>query len=247
MPEPTESPSPTNQDRLTEIRRLLTEATHRLLGDTITVSDEDWRGPSRLPDWTRGHVATHVARQAEALSRLATWARTGERQPMYGSDDERNAQIEAGSGRTGLDLQIDLDTTAGGLDEAFDAVDAAAAWDAVVELRGGTEVVARLLPLARLGEVVLHHVDLDIGYDISDVDPDTAGWLLEYVGWRLGGRDGFPPLELRVDGGSATPVGPASDSPTEVRGSATALLGWLTGRSGAEGVEGADGMTLPPF
>jgi len=29
-----------------------------LLGDTILVSDEEWRAPSRLPDWTRGHVAT---------------------------------------------------------------------------------------------------------------------------------------------------------------------------------------------
>jgi maleylpyruvate isomerase len=166
---------------------------------------------------------------------------------MYRSDDERNEQIEGGSARTGLDLQIDLDTTAGSLDEAFDALETADAWDAVVELRGGTEVPARLLPLARLGEVVLHHVDLDIGYDISDVDPDTAGWLLEYVGWRLAGRDGFPPLELRIDGGSATRVGPPSDSATEVRGSSPALLGWLTGRTGADSIQGADGLTLPRF
>ncbi|GAA3606794.1 maleylpyruvate isomerase family mycothiol-dependent enzyme [Microlunatus ginsengisoli] len=236
-----------SQDRLTEVRHLLTEATHRLLGDTIAVGDEDWPAPSRLPGWSRGHVATHIARQAEALSRLANWARTGQRQAMYSSDDERNAQIDAGSGRSGLELQIDLDTTAGRLAEDFESLDAADAWDAVVELRGGTEVPARMLPLARLGEVVLHHIDLDIGYDIDAVDPATAGWLLEYTAFRLGGRDGFPSLELRVTGGPASRVGPPSDEPQVISGTAAALLGWLTGRSGPDRVEGAEGLSLPPL
>jgi maleylpyruvate isomerase len=47
--------------QLETLRGLVTTATQRLLGDTIAVSDEDWRGPSRLPDWSRGHVATHIA------------------------------------------------------------------------------------------------------------------------------------------------------------------------------------------
>ncbi|MGH3331970.1 MAG: maleylpyruvate isomerase N-terminal domain-containing protein, partial [Nocardioidaceae bacterium] len=45
----------------------------------------DLRGPSRLPDWTRGHVVTHVARNAEGLVRLLAWARTGIETPMYPS------------------------------------------------------------------------------------------------------------------------------------------------------------------
>ena len=86
---------------------------------------------------------------------------------MYASPEQRAAEIEAGAGRTGLELQIDLDTSAGRLDQAFEALDEADAWDAVVELRGGLQVPARLLPLARLLEVVIHHVDLDIGYEID--------------------------------------------------------------------------------
>ena len=42
--------------QLETLRHLVSTATQRLLGDTILVTDEQWRAPSRLPDWTRGHV-----------------------------------------------------------------------------------------------------------------------------------------------------------------------------------------------
>ncbi len=149
-------------NQLETLRGLVNGATHRLLGDTIAVSDEDWRAASRLPGWSRGHVASHIARQADGMVRLTEWARTGERHDMYASAEQRETDIAAGSDRTGLELQIDLDTSAGRLDQAFDGLDEQA-WDTIVELRGGTKVPARLLPLSRLLEVVVHHVDLDIG------------------------------------------------------------------------------------
>src|SRR3954464_6284017 len=185
---------------------LVTVATQRLLGDTISVSDEDWRGPSRLPGWSRGHVATHIARQADGLVRLTEWARSGTRTDMYGSPGQREDEIEAGALRAGLGLQVDLDTSAQQLEEAFAAVHEAGAWDALVELRGGLQVPARLLPLARLLEVTLHHVDLDLGYGVPDIDSPTADWLLEWCGFRLPRRDDFPRLEA---GAPAAPVNPA--------------------------------------
>ena len=60
---------------------------------------DDLREPSRLPGWTRGHVVTHVARNAEGLCRLLRWARTGIETPMYPSIQARDAAIEAGAGR----------------------------------------------------------------------------------------------------------------------------------------------------
>src|ERR1041385_6710494 len=60
---------------------------------------DDLTGPSRLPGWTRGHVVTHVARNAEALTRLLAWARTGIEPPMYPSAQARDADIEAGAAR----------------------------------------------------------------------------------------------------------------------------------------------------
>ncbi|MFZ0215410.1 MAG: maleylpyruvate isomerase N-terminal domain-containing protein, partial [Candidatus Dormiibacterota bacterium] len=51
--------------------------------------------PTALPGWTRGHLLTHLARQAEGFGRLLAWARTGVRTPMYESWERRNADIAA--------------------------------------------------------------------------------------------------------------------------------------------------------
>lgn len=232
--------------QLERLRGLVTAATQSLLGDTISVSDEDWRAPSRLPGWSRGHVATHIARQADAIVRLTEWARTGERQEMYASAEQREADIEAGAGRGGLDLQIDLDTSAGRLDEALDAVDEAGAWDTVVELRGGTRVPARLLPLARLLEVAVHHADLDIGFEIDQIENSTAEWLLEWCAFRLQNRDEFPRLDLTSESGFTLSVGNAG-APIAIRGTSASLLGWLMSRVDRSAVHGDDGLQLPEF
>ena len=232
--------------QLETLRGLVRTATQRLLGDTILVTDDQWRAPSRLPEWTRGHVATHIARHADAIGRLAQWARTGERQNMYASPEHRVSEIEAGAGRSGLDLQIDLDTSAGGLSAAFDELDAAGAWDAVVEMRGGLQLPARLLPLPRLLEVVIHHVDLDIGYEITDIDTQTAEWLLEWCAFRLQNRDDFPELQLTSDSGLTLTLGSVGE-PIAVTGSSANLLGWLMSRTDTSAVTGGSGLRLPAF
>lgn len=232
--------------QLETLRELVRTATQRLLGDTILVTEQQWRAPSRLPDWTRGHVATHIARQADALCRLTQWARTGDRHDMYPSPEHRSHEIEAGAGRSGLELQIDLDSSAGRLSSAFEELDAANAWDAVVEMRGGLQVPARLLPLSRLLEVVIHHVDLDIGYEITDIDNQTAEWLLEWCAFRLRNREDFPKLQLTSDSGVTTAVGSLGE-PIVVSGSSANLIGWLLGRTDASAISGGDALRLPPF
>ena len=242
----TEPETGTADAQLAEALDLMRRATARLLGNTIAVSDDDWRAPSRLPGWSRGHVATHVARQADALIRLCRWARTGDRELMYASSQVRDIEIEAGAGRSGLDLQIDLDTTSGRLVDAFDEMDAAGAWDAQVEMRGGLQVVSRLLPLARLTEVELHHVDLDVGYGMDDVDETTAAWLLEWSAFRLRQRDEFPRVELTSSSGLAITIGSSGEG-RRVYGSNARLLGWLTSRLDPSQVEGSGTLRLPPF
>lgn len=232
--------------QLDKLRGLVTAATQRLLGDTIDVTDEDWRRPSALPDWSRAHVATHIARQADALTRLTTWASTGERHEMYSSPEARESDIQAGADRTGLDIQIDLDTSASRLERGIDEVAEVHAWDHEVEMRGGLRVPARLLPLARLLEVVIHHVDLDIGFQVADIDGQTAEWLLEWSAFRLRHRDEFPKLELHADSGFTTVIG-NSGKPIMISGTSAELLGWLTKRLPASAVTGDDGLLLPDF
>ena len=169
---------------------------------------------------------------------------------MYASPQVREDEIEDGADRSGLELQVDLDTSAGRLAEGFASLDEAVdahhpdAWDVEVELRGGQRAVARLLPLARLTEVVLHHVDLDAGFEVADIDDETAEWLLEWSAYRLGARDEFPRLELVSDTGFHTTLGSSGDV-RRITGSSPALLGWLTGRAAPDTVRGSDGLVVP--
>ena len=248
---PVSEPSP--DARLGELRTLLTAATQRLLGSTIVVTEEQWAAPSRLPGWSRAHVATHVARQADGFVRLVEGATSGVRRSMYSSPEARNAEIEDGAGRSGLELQTDLDTSAERLAEAFEGLDRVQAdeprggstgWSASVELRGGLVVPARLLPLGRLFEVELHHVDLDAGLDIEQIEPEVAEWLMEWIAFRARARDEFPRVELHADSGFSTTVGQVGDG-LVVHGPAPALVGWLTNRLDPDQVRGTRGLRLP--
>ena len=234
------------------LRDLLTTATQRLLGSTIVVTDAQWAGPSRLPGWSRGHLATHVARQADGIARLVEGATTGVPQPMYASPEAREAEIEDGAGRTGLELQTDLDTSAERLTEAFERLDGieapdpavVAGWSAAVEMRGGLVVPARLMPLGRLFEVEIHHVDLDIGYEVEQIEPESAEWLIEWIAFRARARDEFPRVELHTESGFSTTVGQVGPG-LVVQGPAPALVGWLTNRLEPDAVPGTRGLRLP--
>ena len=57
------------------------------------------RAPSLCEGWTRAHVVTHIARNADALSNLVHWATTGEPTPMYASPESRDADIAEGARR----------------------------------------------------------------------------------------------------------------------------------------------------
>jgi 2-keto-4-pentenoate hydratase/2-oxohepta-3-ene-1,7-dioic acid hydratase in catechol pathway len=46
------------------------------------LSDEDLDLATALGGWTRQHLLAHVGYNAQALRRLASWARTGKRSPM---------------------------------------------------------------------------------------------------------------------------------------------------------------------
>jgi maleylpyruvate isomerase len=100
---------------------LLRSATADLVHSIGGLSDADVRAPSRLPGWTRGHVLTHLARNADGGTRLLTWARTGIPGYEYESLAARAAEIEQGADRPAAVLAADVRGSA-------DALFAAAWW-----------------------------------------------------------------------------------------------------------------------
>jgi len=213
---------------LAQVRVQRQEATQSLLGDTIAITDEQWNMPCLLPGWTRAHVATHIARNADAFVRVMDQLRHGHPTSMYDSDDTRNEAIERGSERSALDLQVDLDSSAGHL-HANLAELMTMPPDKLVRLSPTLTVRLDRLPIARLNELVLHHIDLDIGYTYKQIDPKVAAWLLAFNAQRIGRTSAHQAIRIASDSGVTAVIG-GSGKATVVRGADNYLLAWITGR-----------------
>lgn len=204
--------------------------------------DDALRAPSALPGWSRAHVVAHVARNAEALTRLATWARTGVETPMYADREQRAAEIESSARAPAETLRAELTRTARALDAAVAALDDES-WRAPVRSALGRAIPAAEVPWMRIREVWLHAVDLDAGAALTDLPPEVVDALLDDVTGTLSARDGCPAARLAPtdrertwtlgqDSDSDAGAGAGSDSgAVEVRGEAAYVMGWLVGRS----------------
>lgn len=230
---------------LAALRQGNLEANQALLGNTISIPDQAWQQLSALPGWTRAHVATHLARGAEALRGVIRAVVQGTPTALYDSEAERFEAIERGSERDALELQIDLDTTASRLAQEMallDDLDPAMP----IELDAGRLVRLDLLPLARLNEIILHHLDLCWDYDIGKVEPQVAEWLLAWNAYWIAEREGYPPIELIADSGFQARIGSAAP-PARISGPDNVMLGWLTGRLPEEEVREAGLPVLPSY
>lgn len=226
------------------------EATERLLVSVSKLDDAAVGEPSLLPGWTRGHVLAHLARNADALVNLLTWARTDVRTPMYASAETREADIERDADRPLAAHLEDLRESAARFDAATDALpQARRAFE--IEMRNGVVERADRLPLRRLAEVELHHVDLGVGHTLDQLSPDFVGSELAFLATvKFAGHPDLPALELRADDGRHWRTGRAAAAagsgaaPVVVSGSATALVGWLTGRGDSTALD-SHGSALP--
>jgi 2,3-dihydroxybenzoate-AMP ligase len=220
-----------------------TEFVLRLVG---ALPDDALREPSALPGWTRAHVVAHLARNAEALTRLATWARTGVETPMYPSREARAADIERSAQASDRTLRDELVATAEDLDAAFAALDGTT-WHNTVRSALGRPLPAVEVPWMRIREVWLHAVDLDAGAGLSDLPPEVVDALLDDATGTLSAKDSCPAAVLRpTDREGTWSLGPTADA-VELTGTAADLLGWLIGRTDGDGVTASDGkVPVPP-
>ncbi|WP_067648343.1 maleylpyruvate isomerase family mycothiol-dependent enzyme [Nocardia harenae] len=213
-------------------------ATERFLASARGLTDPDLAAPSLLPGWTRGHLLTHVARNADSLVNLLTWARTGIETPQYPNPSARDADIAAGAARPIAEQYPDNETAAARWAEAAAGVPSAA-WATLVRNRQGREFAATAIGWMRLQEVEIHHVDLAAGYTAADWPADFVARLLPEVvaahGMNAGDR---PAFEVKADDtGFGATIGAGAPG-TVVTGPAHALLAWLIGR-GRDGLTGA--------
>ncbi|PRH77889.1 hypothetical protein C6N75_17865 [Streptomyces solincola] len=228
----------------TEALGPIAEATDRLVSTVRKLSDEQVGDATLVPPWTRGHVITHVARAGDSLCRLLTWAQTGVETPQYPSMQARAAEIEAGAGRPVAELLTDV---AAGADRFAAAVRALspAAWRTEVRMRTGESRTPATLVPTRLRELEVHHVDLAAGYTFADVPQAAARWIIDDIVEALRRRESTDPLHIEAtDTGLVRKLGTGG---TLVTGTQADLLGWLTGRTGGDGLSSSPaGAPVPP-
>jgi maleylpyruvate isomerase len=225
----------------------LAASTDRVLATATGMNDAQAREPSLLPGWTRGHVLSHIARNADGLGNLLRWARTGTQTPMYASADSRSADIEAGAGRPAADLAADVrESAAGFAAEAAGVPDDA--WAVQVSMLKGPPFPALGVLDRRLSEVEIHHVDLAAGYTPDDWPEDFVSDALPRVAGSFAGRADAPRCRF---GGEETKNldriawEQAGPPPVIIHGQPAVLLAWLLGRDDGGRLALATGDALP--
>jgi maleylpyruvate isomerase len=200
-------------------------AHQRLLADldaaTAHAGGFDTGAPSALPEWTRGHVLTHLARNADSLVRLVEAAIGGEVAEQYpGGAAERDAAIEAGARRPSQTIVDDVRRSIWRLETAW-AQCTSAGWAGTGSTVRGSVAVADI-PFRRWREVEVHHVDLAIGRTFDDWSPEYVRreLRLQEMAWRASRPIGLGTLPAR-----------ALELPPTHR------LAWLIGRVRIEGLD----------
>lgn len=176
------------------------------MADLITGADDSVaRRPSLLPDWTVGHVLTHLARNAATMCRRVEGAMRGEVVEQYvGGAAGRVAEIEAGAARDARQIIDDAVQCAVRVDQLFADLPHDCWARPVKTVRGGEHPVA-VLPYRRWREVEIHLVDLGMGFTSNDWPPELVDRMLpnlvtglpdradsrELAAWLLG--RGSPP------------------------------------------------------
>lgn len=218
------------------------EGTRLLLDAVDGLSDDELDRPTALAGWTRRHLLSHVGYNAQALRRLASWARTGKRSPMYGSAEQRAAEIAQGASWGAARLRAFVHDTARALADDLAALDDEA-WQREVVTAQGRTVRATEIVWMRTREVAVHSVDLDTGISFDDLPADLCAALVGDVAALRSKRADGPALGLTSTSGDAWQVA-GEGRPTQVRADACALARWLTGR-GADGLLTDEGRPVP--
>lgn len=190
-----------------------------MLDELLEEGRLDAAAPSLLPGWTVGHVLTHLARNADSMTRALETSERDEVVERYpGGGDGRNAGIEAGHARGAVDQVADVHGSIVRLDAALAGH---SRWDGRTIESSGRVITVDALPIMRWCEVEVHRADLGLGYGFDDWPSELVrtelAWLeMQWRARRPMGLTGLPNAALAV--------------PDRQR------LAWLLGRADVEGL-----------
>ena len=143
-------------------------AHQRLLASLENLTDAQCRQDSLLPNWSRGHVLTHLARNADSHVHLFQSAVRGEVGNQYPSIEKRNTDIESGSSRNANEIVVDLRVSIYGLEAAWASANEKV-WSGQGRGLSGNVIEMFSIVFMRWREVELHHADLNIGLNYDDM------------------------------------------------------------------------------
>lgn len=199
----------------------------RLLVDAdAALEDGSIVGASLLPGWTRAHVLTHLARNADSWARAFEAASRGEVCDRYpGGVEGRERDIEEGARREPARIVADVRASIYRLEGAWAAADASTWAGATRNNSGALERLGDAVFL-RWREVVVHHADLGLGYGVDDWPQLWVRLELDrqLMTWRATRPMGMGSLPASVGG--------APD---------TAKVAWFLGRLAIDGAPAGDG------
>jgi maleylpyruvate isomerase len=149
-----------------------------LLADIDGLTDDEARGPCALPDWSVGHLLTHLARNADSVVRRLEGAARGEVLDQYaGGLTGRAAAIEAGARRPAAELVDDVASSAAAVERVMAALPLSA-WDGRSRTGRGVEESSRDAVFSRWREVAVHRGDLGLHPGPVPLPPDLVeAWL----------------------------------------------------------------------
>jgi maleylpyruvate isomerase len=196
-----------------------------LLADLDGLDDATAGAASLLPHWTRGHVLTHLARNADSNTQMFVAAARGEVSPQYpGGADQRRGDIEAGHGRTAVELVADLAAAVDRLEIAWaETSDATWATGRGVSSGRGPVPLSEWV-FSRWRETEVHHSDLALGFT-------WMNWSAAYVDEDL--RRATAAYEAQ------SPTGPGQLPDAALALVPNERLAWLLGRHWPDGLHEA--------
>ena len=186
-------------------------AHQRLLARLDAHRDFDQKQPSLLPDWSVGHVLTHIARNADSMIRMLDGL-----DQYDGGIEGRRADIEAGAGRPPGELIADVRSSIWRLEQRWAQE---RAWDGPPAKATVGDVPRHVLPSRRWRETEVHHADLGFGYTFADMPDDFVRHELRHMEMQWKARQ---PMGL-----TTLPVAVLHLPPPE-------RLAWLMGRIAIE-------------